>query len=64
MADKIKTVQEGHIVQDFKVGATRIKIADDYCRDKTKEDVEKILRDLARQLLPYFSVAAPEKGIA
>ena len=29
--------QSPNIVRDFTVGNTRIKIADDYCRDKTPE---------------------------
>lgn len=26
-------------VEEFKIGNTNVKIADDYCRDKTPEDV-------------------------
>lgn len=37
-----------HIVKEFRLGNTRIKIADDYCREKTPEDVEKILQRIAR----------------
>lgn len=45
MAD---TGQSPNIVKDFTVGNTRIKIADDCCRDKTPEDVRKILKEIAR----------------
>lgn len=49
---------EGHIVKDFYIGNTRIKIADDYCRDKTPEDVNAILERLSRQLQRSFTAAA------
>lgn len=39
---------EGHVVEEFKIGNTRIKICDDYCRDKTPEDVEAILKRIAQ----------------
>jgi len=38
---------QGKIVREFNVGNTRIKINDAYCRDKTPEDVEKILAGIA-----------------
>ena len=47
-----------NIVMDFTVGNTRIKIADDYCRDKTPEDVKQILREIARTALEHFRAAA------
>ncbi len=40
-------VENPHIVEDFMIGNTRIRIADDFCRDKTKEDVQKILDHIA-----------------
>lgn len=38
----------GNIVKDFTIGNTRVKICDDYCREKTKQEVEDILRRIAR----------------
>ena len=38
---------QGKIVKDFKVGNTRIKINDAYCRDKSPEEVDAILRGLS-----------------
>lgn len=55
MAD---TGQGPHIVRDFTVGNTRIKIADDCCRDKTPEDVQKILRKIAQDAQAAISAAA------
>ena len=44
----LKTVGvEGNIVREFSIGNTKIKICDDYCRDKTKQDVERILERIA-----------------
>lgn len=39
---------EGNVVKDMKLGNTTVKICDDYCRGKTKEDVDKILDNIAR----------------
>jgi len=36
-----------HIVKEFNVGNTRVKIADNYCRDKTREEVDEILKRIA-----------------
>ena len=37
----------GNVVKDFKIGNTRVKICDDYCRNKSKQEVEAILRRIA-----------------
>lgn len=37
-----------HVVREFTVGNTRIKIADDYCRGKSREEVKRALREIAR----------------
>lgn len=47
-----------NIVRDFTIGHTRIRIADDYCRDKTPEDVKKILREIARTAQAAYTAAA------
>lgn len=38
---------DGNIVRDYYSGNTHIKVADDYYRSKTAEEIEKILRDVA-----------------
>jgi len=43
----VKPLDVPNVVRRFKVGNTRIQIADNYCRDKTREDVEKILAEIA-----------------
>ncbi|MDE6838531.1 MAG: hypothetical protein K2P33_09045 [Acutalibacter sp.] len=50
--------QAPHIVRDFMVGNTRIKIADNYCRDKTPEDVQRILKKIARDAQAAITAAA------
>lgn len=49
--------QSPNIVRDFTIGNTRIKIADNYCRDKTPEDVERILRKIARTAQEHIRAA-------
>lgn len=52
------TGQSPNIVKDFTVGNTRIKIADDCCRDKTPEDVRRILKEIAQRAQAAISAAA------
>ena len=47
-----------HIVKEFSIGNTRIKIADNYCRDKTPEQVQAILREIARTAQENITAAA------
>lgn len=49
---------EANVVQDFHIGNTRIKIADNYCRGKTEADVQAILRRIAQQAQRHFNAAA------
>lgn len=50
-------VAEANIAKDFKIGNTRIKIATDFCKDKTPEDVQKILDRIARAVMPSLIAA-------
>ena len=36
----------GNIVEHFFLGETEITICDDYCRGKTQEEVEVLLREI------------------
>ena len=40
-------VPVGNVVEEFKIGNTKVRICDDYCRDKTPEDVDAILKNIA-----------------
>lgn len=51
-------VEQGHVVREMKIGNTHIRICDDYCRDKTKEDVDEILRRIARNAIGPITAAA------
>lgn len=46
-----------NVVRDFRIGNTRIKIADNYCK-KTAIEVERILERIAEQAQRQFCVAA------
>ncbi len=52
---------KGHIVKSMQVGRTTIHIADDYCKDRTKEEVDVILKRIARNSFSALS-AASENG--
>ncbi|MFZ5352774.1 MAG: hypothetical protein ACOZCL_08625 [Bacillota bacterium] len=41
-----RAVPEGHVVEEFMIGNTKIKICDDAYINKTPEDIEKILKRL------------------
>ncbi len=47
---------EGNIVQTLHLDETTIHICDDYCRDKTQEETEKILKTIAEQNLRYLQM--------
>ncbi|MDD3230273.1 MAG: hypothetical protein PHE09_13785 [Oscillospiraceae bacterium] len=39
----VKSIPEGHIVEEFKIGNTCIKICDDYCRNCSSGEIQQIL---------------------
>ena len=49
-------------VEEFKIGNTNVKIADDYCRDKTPEDVNAILKRIGVNALPHFAMNKIRQG--
>ncbi|MBA4698518.1 MAG: hypothetical protein H2212_03710 [Ruminococcus sp.] len=53
----------GNIVREFTIGNTRIKMCDDYCRDKTREDVELILQRIARTAIEQLSMITQDGEI-
>ena len=46
---QVNEEKQGIIVRDFKVGNTRIKINDAYCRERTQTDVQAILARISRR---------------
>ena len=51
MARKVGVVENPEIVEDFMIGNTRIKIEVNFCKDKTKEDVDAILKHIEQIVL-------------
>ena len=51
-------VATGNVVKDFYIEGTRVRICDDYCATKTKQDIEEILQRIARNAIGPLSVAA------
>lgn len=49
---------EAHVVRDFQIGNTRIKIADNGYRGITAEGVDEILQQIATKAQRQFSAAA------
>lgn len=51
-------MEDGNVVMEFtNPSGARIKICDDYCRDKTPEDVQRILDNIARITYPVLRKA-------
>lgn len=50
----------GNVVKEFYIEKTRIKICDDYCREKTKAEVEEILKRIAKNAIGPLTVAATQ----
>ena len=48
----------GNVVEEFNIGKTKVRICDDYCRDKTKAEVREILRRITANAIGPLSVAA------
>lgn len=55
---KIGVIEHPHIVEEFMIGNTRIRIADDFCRDKTTEEVQKIIDKISRDAANALQRAA------
>ena len=44
----------GHIVCEFDLENTHIRICDDFCRKAEQEDVEKVLTEIVERAAKYF----------
>lgn len=51
-------VATGNVVKDFNIGKTRVRICDDYCKGKTTQEVEAILKRIAKMAIGPLTVAA------
>lgn len=52
--------EEGHVVKDYMIGSVHIKICDDYCRNKTPEEIQAIL-DRCSEIWTNAEIAKAEK---
>lgn len=46
---------ENNIVAEYRIGNTRIKIADDYCRERTQDDIDCILKRITQNAISYVT---------
>lgn len=60
VAEENKERKKNNVVEEFKIGNTRIKICDDYCYNRLDKDIEEILARIARKSQEYFAVAAEQ----
>ncbi|MBQ1352299.1 MAG: hypothetical protein IIY71_06205 [Oscillospiraceae bacterium] len=51
----MKDIQQPHIVKEFQVENTRIKIADNSCAEKSPEEVKQILKEAARVVQKHMA---------
>jgi hypothetical protein len=51
------------VVEDFRIGRSRIRISDDYCKAKTPQDIEKILQNIAKRAILRIGKATTEKDL-
>ena len=49
-----------NVAKEFVIGNTRIKICDDYCKNKSPEEVDAILRGIAIRATECLVSAADE----
>ncbi len=52
--------KQGNVVKEILVENTKVKICDDFCRDRTPEEIEKILSKIAEHALMELSVPKPD----
>lgn len=39
--------EQGNVVKEIMIGNTKVKICDDFCRDRTPKEIDKILSKIA-----------------
>lgn len=54
-------LEEGNVVEEFYIDNAHIKICDDYCRNKTKAEVDEILKRIARLTIGPLLAAEENK---
>jgi hypothetical protein len=52
--------EQGNVVKEISVENTKVKICDDFCRDRTPEQIEKILSKIAGNAFVELSATIPD----
>lgn len=47
-------VEIGNVVEEFMLGQTKVRICDDYYKDKSPEDIQEILDKVAQDVLNCY----------
>ena len=50
-----------HFVREFTVGHTKVKIADNYCANKTPEEVNAVLKRISKMAQDSITAAAEKQ---
>ena len=58
----MKDKSQGNIVKCFCIGNAKIKIADDYCRDKTQADIDAVMKRIAQRTQGHLAVSIKRKN--
>lgn len=56
----MRMVATGNVVKEFTIGKTRVKICDDYCKEKTKAEIDEILKRIAKNAIGPLTVATSQ----
>ena len=48
MGRKVGVIENPEIAEEYMIGNTRVRIAVNFCKDKTKEDVDKIMQEIKK----------------
>lgn len=58
-----KKLMSDNIAEDYMLGNTRVRIATDYCKDKTPEEVQEILDRIAQRAQPILVAEMMKKSV-
>ena len=58
-----KKLISDNIAEDYMLGNTRVRIATDYCKDKTPEEVQEILDRIAQKAQPILVAEMIKKSV-
>lgn len=57
-------MEQGNVVRNFSLGNTRVKICDDYCRERSPCEIDIILKRIASRALEQFTAATATTSCA